>query len=95
MAQLIVSLSMFGAGVAEKAKAAAGSFPMIDPGELDSWLRIDSSGHVWAFTGRVDQGQRKTAFAQTGAEELDVRVGSVTVVLGDTDRVPNQRVRGA
>jgi CO/xanthine dehydrogenase Mo-binding subunit len=92
---LVVGFSMIGAagvvGAAEAASASPGSFPIIDPGQLDSWLRIDATGHVWAFTGRVDQGQGKeTSYAQTVADELNVPLASVTVVMGDTARTPNQ-----
>jgi CO/xanthine dehydrogenase Mo-binding subunit len=89
---LVVGFSMFGAaGVAGTAKAAGAAFPVIDPGQLDSWLKIDSTGHVWAFTGRVDQGQGKeTSYAQTVADELYVPLASVTVVMGDTAQTPNQ-----
>ena len=88
---LVVGFSMFGAGVANGAGAAGGGFPDVDPGQLDSWLKIDSDGRVWAFTGRVDQGQGKeTSYAQTVAEELDVPFNAVTIVMGDTARAPNQ-----
>jgi CO/xanthine dehydrogenase Mo-binding subunit len=88
---LVVGVSLFGVGLAGKAQADAASFPLIDPSQLDSWLAIDSSGHVTAFTGRVDQGQGKeTAYGMTVAEELDVPFSAVTVVLGDTARAPNQ-----
>jgi CO/xanthine dehydrogenase Mo-binding subunit len=88
---LIVGFSMVGASLAGKARADGAAFPLVDPSQLDSWLTIDSSGHVTAFTGRVDQGQGKeTSYAMTVAEELDVPFDGVTVVLGDTARAPNQ-----
>jgi len=88
---LVVGLAVGGGALAGKATADGGGFPLIDPGQLDSWLAIDSSGHVTVFTGRVDQGQGKeTAYGMTVAEELDVPFENVTVVLGDTARTPNQ-----
>jgi CO/xanthine dehydrogenase Mo-binding subunit len=87
---LIVGFSLAGAGLAGRA-SAAGAFPVVDPGRLDSWLSIDASGKVTVRSGRVDQGQGKaTAFGQIVAEELDVRFDQVHVVLGDTGITPNQ-----
>jgi CO/xanthine dehydrogenase Mo-binding subunit len=86
---LIVGFSFGAAGLAGKAQA--GAFPIVDPGQLDSWLSIDSKGMVTVRSGRVDQGQGKaTAFGQIVAEELDVRFDAVRVILGDTGVTPNQ-----
>jgi nicotinate dehydrogenase subunit B len=88
---LVVGFSMFGAAAVSGTARAAAGFPVVDPGQLDSWLKIDATGHIWAFTGRVDQGQGKeTSYAQTVADELYVPLDSVTVVMGDTARTPNQ-----
>ena len=44
-----------------------------------------------ALAGHVDLGTGiATAYAQIAAEELDLAIGSVQVVLGDTARAPNQ-----
>jgi len=88
---LVIGVSMAGATLSGRAAADGASYPLVDPSQLDSWLSIDSTGHVTAFTGRVDQGQGKeTAYGMTVAEELDVPFEKVTVVLGDTSRTPNQ-----
>jgi nicotinate dehydrogenase subunit B len=88
---LLVGFSALGAGFAGSTKAAGPSFALVDPGQLDSWLQIDATGKVTAFSGRVDQGQGKdTAYAMTIAEELDIPFDSVTMVMGDTGRGPNQ-----
>jgi CO/xanthine dehydrogenase Mo-binding subunit len=88
---LVVGFSLAGAGLAGRTEAAGASFPLNDPSQLDSWLQVDANGKVTAFSGRVDQGQGKeTAYAQTIAEELDVPFESVTMVMGDTARGPNQ-----
>ena len=50
-----------------------------------------SDGSVTALCGRVDLGTGlRTALAQIVAEELNVAVDRVCVVLGDTDAAPNQ-----
>ena len=63
----------------------------IGPTSLDTWLAIGEDGAVTAFFGKMDMGQGvDTAIAQVVAEELDVAVGRVAVVMGDTHRTPNQ-----
>jgi len=54
-------------------------------------LAIDKSGNVTLYTGRVDLGTgTETVFAQFAAEELDVEIGKVRVVMGDTRLTPDQ-----
>lgn len=54
-------------------------------------LRMDASGRVTAFNGHVDLGTGiEVALAQIVAEELDLPLDAVTVVLGDTGRTPDQ-----
>jgi CO/xanthine dehydrogenase Mo-binding subunit len=61
------------------------------PTALDTWIRIATNGHVTANFGKMDCGQGlDTAIAQIVAEELDVSMDSVTVVMGDTRLTPNQ-----
>jgi nicotinate dehydrogenase subunit B len=63
----------------------------IGPTSLDTWLAIGEDGAVTAFFGKMDMGQGvDTAIAQVVAEELDVAVERVAVVMGDTHRTPNQ-----
>lgn len=63
----------------------------IDPTRLDTWIAITESGDVTAFFGKMDMGQGvDTAIAQVVAEELDVDIARVDVVMGDTHRTPNQ-----
>ena len=51
-----------------------------------AWLHLAPSGLVTAFSGKVDVGQdNRTAFRLLVAEELDVPVGHVHIVAGDTD----------
>jgi CO/xanthine dehydrogenase Mo-binding subunit len=61
------------------------------PDQLDSWLAIGPDGHVTIFTGKVDLGGGvQTGFAQIAAEELDVPVDHITVLMGDTARTVDQ-----
>ncbi len=59
------------------------------PADWNAFLRIGEDGHVTGFTGKAELGQgANTALAQMAAEELDVPLDSVTMVLGDTDLCP-------
>jgi CO/xanthine dehydrogenase Mo-binding subunit len=70
------------------ALAQAGLPPTPD---LDAWLAIATDGHVTAFCGKVELGTGiETAITQLVAEELEVAVGQVSLVMGDTERCPDQ-----
>jgi nicotinate dehydrogenase subunit B len=72
------------AGVEETARSVV-------PESLDSWLSVMRDGSVTLFTGRVDLGTgTETVFAQFVAEELDVPIERVRVVMGDTRLTPDQ-----
>ncbi|HLW48233.1 MAG TPA: molybdopterin cofactor-binding domain-containing protein [bacterium] len=59
---------------------------------IDAWLAIARDGTATVFTDKVELGMGvSTAFAQIVAEELDLPVRSVSVVMGDTARTPDQR----
>jgi nicotinate dehydrogenase subunit B len=59
------------------------------PEDLNAYLRIDETGHVTIFSGKIEMGQGvMTSQAQMAAEELGVGLDSITMVLGDTDQCP-------
>ena len=71
--------------------AAAADFAPVPANELDSWIAIGEDGKVTAFTGRIDLGTgTQTVYCQAIAEELDIPVESVSIVMGDTARTPEQ-----
>jgi CO/xanthine dehydrogenase Mo-binding subunit len=71
--------------------AAAANFAPVPANELDSWIAIAEDGTVTAFTGRVDIGTgTQTVYCQAIAEELDIPVQTVSVIMGDTARTPEQ-----
>jgi nicotinate dehydrogenase subunit B len=74
-------------GVAPGVSAQGGNTPQT----LDSWLSIDATGHVTAYTGRAELGQgMATAQTQLVAEELSVPMSRVTLVQCDTALTPDQ-----
>jgi len=59
------------------------------PADLNAYLRIGEDGRVTCFTGKIEQGQGSmTVLPQMLAEELEVPLSSVDIVLGDTDLCP-------
>lgn len=92
-AGILVAFSM-APGFARAAEAA-GRLPamLTNNPRLDSWLRIDPSGTVSVYTGRVELGQGNiTALAQITAEELDIDMGRIRMIPADTSRSPNEGV---
>jgi hypothetical protein len=79
-----------GEAFAQTAAASTGK-PALLPTELDSWVAIAPDGRVTAFFGKMDMGQSlDIAIAQIVADELDVAVDKVDVVMGDTALTCNQ-----
>ncbi len=59
------------------------------PDDLNAFLRIGEDGRVSCFTGKIEMGQGViTSLAQMLADELDVALDSVDMVMGDTDLCP-------
>jgi isoquinoline 1-oxidoreductase len=57
--------------------------------DFNAYLRIGEDGTVTCFTGKVELGQGvMTSLAQTLADELDVPLESVDMVMGDTALCP-------
>ncbi len=77
--------------IGETLAQTAGGKPPLVPTELDSWVAILPDGRVTAFFGKMDMGQSlDIAIAQIVADELDVDVDKVDVVMGDTALTCNQ-----
>jgi nicotinate dehydrogenase subunit B len=59
--------------------------------KLDDWIAIEPDGTVVAYSGKVETGTGvRTALAQIVAEELDVPLERVRLVMGDTGRAPDE-----
>ena len=62
---------------------------MEESARLESRLRVAADGRVTILSGKVEFGQGiRTAFARIVAEELDLPLDRIDVVLGDTALVP-------
>jgi nicotinate dehydrogenase subunit B len=72
------------ANLAEGASAAAAD-------QIDAWLAVTRDNRVTVLSGRVELGTGvQTALAQIAAEELDVPLDRVSMVMGDTQRTPDE-----
>ena len=59
------------------------------PTDFNVYLRIGQDGRVSVFSGKIEMGQGvMTSQAQMVAEDLNVALDSIDMVLGDTDRCP-------
>jgi nicotinate dehydrogenase subunit B len=59
------------------------------PDDFNAYLIIGADGKVTCLTGKIEMGQGVvTSLAQMLADELDVSLESVDMVMGDTDRCP-------
>jgi nicotinate dehydrogenase subunit B len=63
--------------------------PDARPPELEAWLHIGEDGAVTVYTGKVEVGQNiRTSLAQAVAEELRCAIGSIHMVMADTELTP-------
>jgi nicotinate dehydrogenase subunit B len=65
--------------------------PAFTPDQLDSWLSLDKAGGVTAYFGKIDVAQGvDVAVSQIIAEELDIPLKSIKVVMGNSDLTIDQ-----
>jgi len=78
-------------GMAAAGPATDAGSQLVDKNLVSAYVQLMADGTVRACNGHVDLGTGiRTAFTQIVAEELDVDMNQVTMVLGDTDVTPNQ-----
>ena len=64
---------------------------LVEKSQVDTFIVVEADGQITAHNGHVDLGTGiRTAFAQIVAEELDVGLHQVRMVLGDTRHTPDQ-----
>lgn len=83
---VVLGPNLRGEEPAGPAPARTGPPPATD---INAYLRIDGNGRVTCFTGKIEMGQGPiTSLPQMMAEELDVALEDVDIVMGDTDLCP-------
>jgi isoquinoline 1-oxidoreductase len=69
--------------------AASAHADPVYPTDFNAYLAISRNGRITVFSGKIEMGQGvMTSLAQMVGEELDVGIGSIDMVLGDTARCP-------
>ena len=85
---LIVS-TLKNANAAQESGAARRQSGESLPREISAWLHIGENGGVTVYTGKVELGQNiRTSLCQAVAEELQVSIGAIQMVMGDTQLTP-------
>jgi isoquinoline 1-oxidoreductase len=85
---LVVAVLPEGAA-AQQGESGRGGQTRGTPNDVASWIHIDDEGYVTVFTGKVEIGQNiRTSLAQTVADELNVPLGAITMLMADTDLTP-------
>ena len=82
---VIVAVSLDDLSGLQEARRQGPSYPE----DFNAYLRVGEDGRVTGFTGKIEMGQGAiTSLPQMIADELDVPVDSVDMVMGDTDLCP-------
>ncbi|MEJ1239398.1 molybdopterin cofactor-binding domain-containing protein [Chryseolinea sp. T2] len=69
-----------------------GGVTLAEDSELESWIHIGANGQITVLTGKAEVGQNiRTSLAQIVAEELDVPMESIEMIMGDTALTPFDR----
>jgi isoquinoline 1-oxidoreductase len=85
----IIILFTGSGAIAQRAEGRRGQSGEGLPGDFNAFLRVGEDGRVTCFTGKIEMGQGiVTSLAQMLADELDVSLDSVDMVMGDTDLCP-------
>jgi nicotinate dehydrogenase subunit B len=87
---------MLGSGIAITFAAvnstAALAIDGLPEDQIGAWLHIGEDGAVTIYSGKVEVGQNiRTSLAQVVAEELEVPMEKISMVLGDTALTPYDR----
>jgi CO/xanthine dehydrogenase Mo-binding subunit len=86
---LVLLLALDGTAHAQESGRGGAPRPDARPPELAAWLHIGEDGAIVVYTGKTEVGQNiRTSLAQAVAEELRVPIGSVQLVMADTDLTP-------
>lgn len=59
------------------------------PTDINAYLKIGENGRITLFSGKIEMGQGVvTSLAQMAADELEVPLESIDMIMGDTDLCP-------
>jgi nicotinate dehydrogenase subunit B len=79
-------------GLAQESGRRGSGFREPLPQNIGAWLHIGENGVVTVYTGKVEVGQNiRTSLTQAVAEELHVKVETISLVMADTELTPFDR----
>lgn len=88
---VVMVSSLFATPLNALATAVPATVTSLPLNRVDSFIALSADGKVTAFNGHVDLGTGvRTSLAQIVADEIGVRFEDVTMILGDTNRTPDQ-----
>ncbi|MFC6103472.1 xanthine dehydrogenase family protein molybdopterin-binding subunit [Olivibacter domesticus] len=62
-----------------------------DPNTINAWLQLNRQGKITLFTGKMELGQGiRIALKQIAAEELDVDIKRINIIIADTGQTPDE-----
>ena len=68
---------------------AFGSNPSEDLLNFNAYLKVKEDGRISCFTGKIEMGQGvSTSLAQVVADELNIPITSIDMIMGDTELCP-------
>jgi|CZKI01.1.fsa_nt_gi nicotinate dehydrogenase subunit B len=77
------------AGAEESEAAHPATFRPRSAGDFNAFLSIGEDGHVTCLTGKIEMGQGPiTSLPQMLAEDLDVSIDDISIIMGDTELCP-------
>lgn len=83
------SAKIYAQDAGQMGQQRGGGFRGQMPDDFNAFLRIGEDGKVTCFTGKIEMGQGVIiSLAQMLAEELEVSLDSVQMIMGDTDLCP-------
>lgn len=90
--QLIIGFHLLPFLCCTPSKGGAKIARAIDSNNIDAWLKLSDEGKVTLLTGKMELGQGiRIALKQIAAEELDVDLSRIHIIIADTERTPNER----
>lgn len=90
--KLVIGFSLAPFPFSSQAQSMPFTGPRADTNNIDAWIRIDAEGNLTVLTGKTELGQGiKTALMQIAAEELDVNMKRVRIIIADTGQTADER----
>ncbi|WP_134089718.1 molybdopterin cofactor-binding domain-containing protein [Olivibacter sp. XZL3] len=89
---LVMGFHLFPFSSCSPGREANGLSSPPDSNNIDAWLKLNDQGKVTLLTGKMELGQGiRVALKQIAAEELDVDIHRINIIIADTGQTPDER----